>query len=902
MMSRNSENYSDTYGQPSRQANANDSNRNGMISSYSNLLPKACEDRYWSHNCTANVNSGNGDDNNNDIDSDFKYLRRRHHQKQFFKKILLHENLHRFAIYENLCQHCGYVCSGYCDQNSGNRSQSDETDYENIYENVCESCSLIYSGVSCEHCANRLPKKSPSIRQFNKFTELIGNLRQKIREKSPKGSTNCGQRPKIEIIHNVGAVYKTNKTFDFGEIVRLKSESCDASPYGKLRKSDDSLLVNRERCDDLRTKRTNSLTSDSDARFIQNQTQRDRASNTHLGVIPIYENVFIAAQPTTPTKTLALAETIYSSVPPSLTNALAGATKTIVTGAIIKRQNSGSINNDELHTQTDSLRNWMTSLRRLTHDYDDDDNDSATNRCVDCYVKCVPSKTFGCCEYIGDRRAMQRAYNNRVVDNDRLDLANKQRVEEFQLNFVENLVKRNANHLKTIPVKEFEPILVRLKENYLLGHGEYAAEMIAKATESDNDDGIRLCVEKAAPSESDCLPSKNACMDLVVARPSNATVRNPRFRAINIRQKHSKINGVFLSIGLNRLVLNYDKRLHAFYELIINDKQIQNKYQNEFEDDFNDIFIIFSKALTGQQQGPSEHEWQRRKLCDKSDSSVLKVASNRAMDAMPVESHVSDLRMEIRADGQAGKLLTTREMCEVTNYSSSADDETDFGVGIRDMVEESIYQPIWKFKTVGFARESYNSESNDYVNLSDCSESVDDVGEWELDDEFSFSTDGFVKDAVTSIRNFSVCVPTCDPYRSVCILYSLDSSKYNKIVYDYNGTGRSIWDESSRQNEYKIASNPSDVALVSGDGNEKSVFEPKKSNDSNMVSASVAAWKLSLKRVDLMEDEEDLVSRVGQLVAALHFAVINHSSPLAWLHCIDSDLLLFPDAARILFN
>lgn len=179
------------------------------------------------------------------------------------------EQLQRFAVYENLCEFCGFAIGNgayhqHCDTSNSNsnnqhnicavnQEQDELQKPENIYENICESCHSLFDGEQCisKTCIrnknlttaqivpvlNTIPitgevidvlvKKPPiANRQFGKqFSEFLGSFRQRLTPKTSAESTER-KKPKIEIIHNASdEVFKTNKTFDLNEIVQLRNQS-----------------------------------------------------------------------------------------------------------------------------------------------------------------------------------------------------------------------------------------------------------------------------------------------------------------------------------------------------------------------------------------------------------------------------------------------------------------------------------------------------------------------------------------------------------------------------------------------------------------------------------------------------------------------------------------------------
>lgn len=139
------------------------------------------------------------------------------------KKFILDKFLSSVIIYENLCSNCA----------------SPLRDKFLVYEHLCNDCIGFYSKsldgeISLE--------KNKSI-----LSGLIGSLK-RIANGTPPSNK------KIEIIHNVDSVFKTNSTFDFGEICKLKKKSersesmkCSNENRTSSNKTNTSINSNRDK-------------------------------------------------------------------------------------------------------------------------------------------------------------------------------------------------------------------------------------------------------------------------------------------------------------------------------------------------------------------------------------------------------------------------------------------------------------------------------------------------------------------------------------------------------------------------------------------------------------------------------------------------------------------------------
>ncbi|XP_017064575.1 uncharacterized protein LOC108103560 isoform X1 [Drosophila eugracilis] len=172
----------------------------------------------------------------------------------------------RETIYENLCRGCGYgvfaaqgpychfcqciVSGGVVSPPPPTSSQPPlspiPAESSNIYENICDLCRGIYSDNERCQCQRSVTPtitstpptpptkvKSRSLLNYSKssaatLTRLFGSLKQLNRSSSlqrrifPRTPTNGSGS--LEIIHNVDEVFRTQETFDLQRICELKLE------------------------------------------------------------------------------------------------------------------------------------------------------------------------------------------------------------------------------------------------------------------------------------------------------------------------------------------------------------------------------------------------------------------------------------------------------------------------------------------------------------------------------------------------------------------------------------------------------------------------------------------------------------------------------------------------------
>lgn len=421
------------------------------------------------------------------------------------------DQLQRFAIYENLCEFCGFAIGNGLHHsncvptkndenrlNNNNYSKNNEeqgtNQTENIYENICEKCHSIFDGEKClsELCANIivdssgenktetvevidiLVKKPPiAHRQFGKqFTDFLGSFKQKL---NPKPSEIERKRPHIEIIHNVDDPFKTNKTFDLNEIVQLKNANT-TNGYGKLRNRSDERLI-QEACN-LHPQRKNNnnknnhliRASTSDSNFFDNY---HLSGSSHLQS-PFSESIvsdtILYSNSYAPPSYEDAIQDKYASVNPfKLKEAYSTKPTTATTPTYYDSTSASSYftyesssvstlqsislepnspANSALLSNDDALKYWVTSLKQQTFDYGDDNN-----RQFDCdSIKCIPPKKFY--QHTMDASLTINTMNNSdpsnmtaIQLNETEQIHLRCRVESFKMDLLRRLSKRNAIYI-----------------------------------------------------------------------------------------------------------------------------------------------------------------------------------------------------------------------------------------------------------------------------------------------------------------------------------------------------------------------------------------------------------------------------------------------------------------------
>lgn len=723
------------------------------------------------------------------------------------------DSLHQFDLNERFCENSGFLQhkgTKACDLCGYNEtillsSATPPPLYrnENIYENICETCGLIYSADKCEHCAKKAETYG-SLRknkQSNIFSGLIDNIRQKTKSKSkPKRKLS-----NIDIVHNVDSVFKTNKTFDLNEICRLKTNhSSQNHVYGKLRKSEECLTSSYKLFTDTRS-------FASDLNFSHRTPSNDLLTDNHSHSIgfnnsPIYENL----------KTF-----IYSTVSPAF--------------------------ND---ITDNSLIYWLTSLKKHTNDYNEE---TVYN------VKCIPSNSFsGCYNY-------RRSNGTLSADSE----FNLNKIEDFKNSLMENQSKRKAIYFKE--EKQYEPILVVVKDNNYLFESS-AKEIQLNASESSCYVDDQQHVNEEFPSECSFLRPKNfqfqsAIVDIIDEKTSTeplmpviseVTALLPYYKSHTPKKRNAAItkvlslNRLLFSIALNRVVITYDCDFMTFINNVTKNRRNNRPFiKSEFASIAgNPIqhtktrkckFSDFEKPLK------LCYELAKKEINDFEIKSTITENCQRRLEdfekikpSSQLRKQLSDFELKQKENIKTSPPITSKQ--SIIRINTMSDKHSDKNCSDA----ENIYQPIWKFQTIGYAKENYISDLSD-VCIESRSDSIDDdIGEWELDDEFAYST----KLCVDDYGNKNVS-HVQDQYQSVCILYNLTDPKLNQLIYET--------DHEFGYNDYKQKCAQLSP-IVEEDG--FSFSQKKSTTESSLfpLPSPVQAWKIMLWNVNYIEDEEDLVS------------------------------------------
>lgn len=895
------------------------------------------------------------------------------------------QRLQRFAIYENLCEFCGFAIGNgayhlHCVADN-KPSNIDQVKSENIYENICDLCHSIFDGEQCssETCktitknypqiarANIVPvpvsgevidvlvKKPPiannnqTNRQFGKqFSEFLGSFKQKLTSKSVEGDR---KRPKIEIIHNTDAVFKTNKTFDLNEIVQLKNQSSvvgdekttcvNASDVNAC--SEFKVDRNRNSIDlvtevPLKPIRLSRRTSTSDSNFLE---KYHRSSSSAAAAAVAAASIEPHFQ--TPFSDSIVSDTIlYSNsyAPPSYEDAIQHSKYASVAPFKLRGHNNKSAAYDStsassfftynsshstqrthsleynrksplvtslLGESDDSVKQWLTFIEHEIHEYADGNSQFECGS-----MKCLPSKMLN--ESVNKLNASidpvsdsSNKNMNEMIGNQRSNAHNitnlRHRIELFKENLLEHRMysKRNAIYIKdsmfdaaTAPapapdtiVPDIEIASATVDSTSLVPVCHHNVDIDDGGGDDNNNNesgvGVVLLRQKSQESslEVEIAPIHGQPINYVDACEATSQYLQ-MLKAFYMTQ-------VTLSTGLNRIVLVCgDRKLYFFVKYLVSQSHASSlertsalvqptKYtnvqqiiefiqkmsvKNRLGDNNGKSAQITSNAECFNTDGCSDSSGKSDSLMV--DDCFLKRSTN-SPSRIPLRSRhkqtIDDYaRRKQRTNGQQRQKVKTKDephtlsskslddfATKNPDYSSTAmtTNEANTCNEVQKRInsskessplkrddgddDESIYQPIWMFKTIGSANDTVAYENEFLNNFDTCENETNDnhdddttshdAHEWEVaQEEFLFSSshidvaarnsqnsnrhsnqhmnhqhEGKVAAQLTEVKakseqqqQFKTNNSDKLQYQTICVLYNSAEPKWNEIIYDYN--------------------------------------------------------------------------------------------------------------------
>lgn len=824
----------------------------------------------------------------------------------------------RFAIYENLCAFCGFaIGTGSFHTNCNVNALNFETNSiapknhnfseENIYENICNTCHFIYDGDTCTHCeiispskhkaksVNELTKQLETTKTVGKpFSGIFDSLRQKFKVKATE---TVSKKPKIEIVHNFDEVFKTNKTFDLNEIVQLKTEQ-EKNIYGKLKQTNSQQhSFNSESTS--APYRENISTSESNFFNSQKRNFEEIFDSSFLNCDSFVSDTILYCNSfAPPSYEDAVNNSMYKNI----------ATTAHSTPASSFYQHSSSISSSNstllsskvpsvecLLACDDSLRNWMSTIRRQTHEYSD-----ANYSPFECStVKCMPSKAATI-----DDIFRNYSPSTRLPETNSEELA--LRVSTFKSGFTERIKsKRNAVYFK-------DPLIVDPCSSEFLVNDD-----------CDDDNDEKFVNVNISDIDTELL-QKPQTLVTVNNTETNEIAELSTIHQYLQRVKTFYIAQIALSSSLNNLVLVCgDKNIHLLTNFLLSNSnstfstQQRQTFASVLVKPFTNItnFLITVQKMSVKKQLSACTNMGQGSL---HSLNAFNYSDNACDDSSQKEESI---QQRSRSTDNVSHSSPTEFECDESlrksNYSSPFETSTENRFERKQNMDENdcIYQPIWMFNTVGVA-ESETSDVNDDFCGSVIDESIiDDCSEWEevTEAEFLFSTDRF--DSISTISHETNDHSIVDSvstkpreipdgnddgytafvrnraqrtYQKVCILYGEENTKFNKIIYDYNGNNSiepNAYINESETSLNKISKNDltgsretvqvGNIHINNSNSNSNintsqtvanhGSFEPHHTFD------SIIEWKNMIRNVSYIEDEEDLVSYATNNINIINF-------------------------------
>ncbi|GAB0094022.1 Rho GTPase activation protein [Sergentomyia squamirostris] len=276
------------------------------------------------------------------------------------------------------------------------------------------------------------------------------------------------------------------------------------------------------------------------------------------------------------------------------------------------------------------------------------------------------------------------------------------------------------------------------------------------------------------------------------------------------------LNRIFLSIGINTALLDFNN------ELIVFCLQTQNWRQNsQTRVDDRDSELVMQILST------------EDSCCGKCLNTDMSTDDRSISPISPQQPKNVDLKDTNDLNTLPGRKAQTLDQDRKIDFNIKCSEE------IKDSTDK-IYHPIWKFHTVGIGREAVSVDTFECsYNSDDFIEEID-AGEWEIAEEFEFSSSRECL-AVEEIPE----VPQTSLYRTICILFSKDHPHVNRFIYDYK----------SHHHTFEHPISPTSQRIIEN--------TPTQCSGSNLnrnfpIPDSVMAWKFMLLSANYPEDEEDV--------------------------------------------
>ncbi|XP_053698803.1 uncharacterized protein LOC128745749 [Sabethes cyaneus] len=774
---------------------------------------------------------------------------------------------------------------------------------ENIYENICEDCGRLYNEEKCAFCAVEedeieADRTKKANKYSAKFQEFFGNFRFKpIRFGGSGGSiaaggTIQGKRKlcKSDIVHNVNGfedVFRTNKSFDLGEICRMRDDTrseliAAVTASSPPQQPTDGCGGGVDRVPPPRHKSEDHLASveSTTAGVLNAEVQSTAHPTTTTTVTTAAEEKGLGLQVRSASENLIdfstperRNETIYEN--------LLAPKRPESAAAAADDGDSDGLQTASRRRIPPSVSDWMMSLLAGTEDYGDDFE--ATY-----HVKSIPSITFNdvsvvsCWRTSGCGKKWLNCGNGHGIDY---------KIEEFR----QNLKNNRRNKCGQSERRELcEPVIISFRNSVFEDENiDYSNSQKAHNTAGEK------CEDSIFGSVSvfDCIhnleETQNARQNTTVDGPdgrANDVIRPYRTQVyesgsaavverLSPGKQHSAarvdskkrllIRKHLLVISLCRVVISYERRLKVFWLAAAIQKVVAQQKRR----------LVLNKRrvylrIMAQECQPVASALRESVEIDKyfrfleGNETMINLAATK--------------RRRRRKGALINPELQSNSSNEISCSSATSGVHSDSGIGPSD---EHIYQPIWTCKTEGSepVYESPQEHIYDYIKLNSVVKPRDEH-EWLVVNDFSFSKSNRRLSGKLNHRppppipNRNVRHPL-DQWRNVCILYNPSESRNNRIVYDYrrdyvfdyrrptkddvlsatDSGASSSADEEDEEDEDELEFCDSSAAGSDDDDVTVGSCEARSKHSCYAIPDCVQYWKFMLLNVNYNDDEEDVV-------------------------------------------
>ncbi|XP_055548936.1 uncharacterized protein LOC129732254 [Wyeomyia smithii] len=778
-------------------------------------------------------------------------------------------------IYENVANIQPQILNGGCGYGKLRRCE------ENIYENICEDCGRLYSADKCAFCAVEDEIEADRTKKANKysakFQEFFGNFWTKPVRFGGSGSiaatgTIHGKRKlcKSDIVHNVNGfedVFRTNKSFDLGEICRMRNDArsselivaVTASSPPQQPSSVGAERVPRHKSEDHLASSVALESTAEVSRAVLPQSTTTTTAETkdsgcqRLKVRSASENLIDFSTPERRN------ETIYE-------NLLAP-----------NRPESGGC--DGLLQTPPAVSEWMMSLLVETEDYADDFE--ATY-----HVKSIPSVTFNDVSVVS---CWSTVINGRKWFNCGNEQDISYKIEEFRQNVRNNRCNQRCESERG---ELCDPVIISFRNSIFENENTDQSKPKNVAGDKPEESAIGLLnvfdtVHYLGEARDD------ACQNITVADTGGGAVNDvirpyrsqvyghgctrtvverlspgKQYSARDDSKKRLLIRKHLLAISLCRVVISYERRLKVFWLVAAFQKVAQQQRS-----------LVLNK-----------HRTYIRIMADECQpvASTLRESIEidkyfRFLESNEVMINLAAAKRRRRRRGELiNPELQSNSSNEISCSSTTSGVHSDCGIGPLD---EHIYQRVWTCRTEG-AEQVYESPQEhiyEYIKRNSTVKPRDEH-EWLVVDDFSFSkSNRRIHRPAPPIPNRNVRHPL-DRYKNVCILYNPVEPKNNRIVYDYrrdyifdyrsltkddvpsatDSGASSSGEEDEEDDELEFCDSYPESEDDDGDtaGAHYSTVDSRESRGKYSCYAipdCVQYWKFMLLNVNYNDDEEDVV-------------------------------------------